>query len=210
MILVLDHYDSFTYNLVQMLGTLGARVEVRRHDAIDAAEVEAMAPRGIVLSPGPSHPDRATTSATVLRHVLGLETGAVLCPVLGVCLGHQILARVFGAAVERAPVPVHGKPSRIEHDGRGVFHGVPNPFEAVRYHSLAVVESTLPPELEPTARSADGVLMGLRVRTLPAEGVQFHPESILSPEGGTIMANFLRQTERRDARTAVRHGEGAG
>jgi anthranilate synthase/aminodeoxychorismate synthase-like glutamine amidotransferase len=195
MILVLDNYDSFTYNLVQILGALGADVEVRRNDAVDEDAVAAMAPAGVVLSPGPSHPDNAGNSTAIVRRLLGLDTGVVVCPVLGVCLGHQIITRVFGAAVERAPAPVHGKTARIEHDGRGVFRNVPVPFVAVRYHSLAVVESTLPPELAVTARSEDGVIMGVRAAALPAEGVQFHPESILTTEGRTILANFLAVVE---------------
>ena len=195
MILVIDNYDSFTYNLVQLLAGLGADVEVRRNDAVDADGVAAMAPAGVVLSPGPSHPDNAGNSAAIVRRVLGLDSGIVICPVLGVCLGHQVIARVFGAAVERAPVPVHGKVVRIEHDGRTIFGNVPSPFDAVRYHSLAVDESTLPPELGVTARSDDGVVMGVRLAGLPAEGVQFHPESILTTEGRTILANFLAGTE---------------
>lgn len=193
MILVIDNYDSFTFNLVQLLGTLGADVEVARNDAIDAAGVEALAPQGIIISPGPSHPDNTANAGAVLRRALGLDGGEVLCPVLGVCLGHQLLGRVFGARVERAPEPMHGRPSRITHDGRGVFVDVPQPFEAGCYYSLAVVESTLPSELVVSARDDRGVIMGLRHATLPAHGVQFHPESIMTEPGERILANFLSQ-----------------
>ncbi|MFN2431618.1 MAG: aminodeoxychorismate/anthranilate synthase component II [Gemmatimonadota bacterium] len=195
MILVVDNYDSFSYNLVQLLGELGSEVQVRRNDALDADGVAEMAPAGVVLSPGPSHPDRAGNSATIARRVLGLDAGVVVCPVLGVCLGHQVIARIFGAAVGRAPAPVHGKLARIEHDGAGIFANLALPLDAVRYHSLTVDESTLPPELRVTARSEDGVIMGLRHAWLPAEGVQFHPESILTSEGGAMLSNFLALVE---------------
>lgn len=186
MIVVIDNYDSFTYNLVQMLATLGAEVEVYRNDAITADEVAARRPAGVVISPGPCGPAEARNAPEIVRRM------ASRCPLLGVCLGHQIIADVFGARVGRAPKPVHGKADRISHDSRGVFTNVPTPFQAVRYHSLAVIESTLPPELQVTARSEDGVVMGLRHASLPLEGVQFHPESILTTEGPTIMSNFLR------------------
>jgi anthranilate synthase component 2 len=193
MILVLDNYDSFTYNLVQLLGSLGAEVEVIRNDALDAAGLEALRPRGLIVSPGPSHPDKTGNAAQVVRRALGIEGGEVLCPVLGVCLGHQLLGRVFGARVEPAPEPMHGRPARVTHDGRGVFVDVPLPFEAGCYFSLAVVESTLAPEVLVTARDQTGVVMGLRHRTLPAEGVQFHPESIMTEDGERILHNFLSQ-----------------
>ena len=193
MILVIDNYDSFTFNLVQLLGTLGADVEVARNDAIDASGVEALRPQGIIISPGPSHPDNTANAGSIMRRALGLDGGNVLCPVLGVCLGHQLLGRVFGAKVERAPEPMHGRPSRITHDGRGVFVDVPQPFEAGCYYSLAVVESTLPAELVVSARDDRGVIMGLRHATLPAHGVQFHPESIMTEPGERILANFLSQ-----------------
>jgi anthranilate synthase/aminodeoxychorismate synthase-like glutamine amidotransferase len=185
-ILVIDNYDSFTYNLVQMLGALGAEVEVHRSDAITADEAVARGPAGVVISPGPCGPAEARNSPAIVRRL------ATICPVLGVCLGHQVIAEVFGGETGRAPEPVHGKLARITHDGRGVFTNVPVPFEAVRYHSLMVIGSSLPPELTVTARSEDGVIMGLRHATLPVEGVQFHPESILTQEGETMLSNFLR------------------
>lgn len=186
MILMIDNYDSFTYNIVQMLGALGADVEVYRSDAITADEVLAREPAGVVISPGPCGPLEAKNSIDVVK------TMAPVCPVLGVCLGHQVIAAAFGARVERAPGPMHGKTSQVEHDSQGVFTNVINPFEAGRYHSLAVVEETLPAELSVTARSDDGVVMGLRHSEYPLEGVQFHPESILTPEGEMVLANFLR------------------
>jgi anthranilate synthase/aminodeoxychorismate synthase-like glutamine amidotransferase len=191
MILVLDNYDSFTFNLVQLLGALGADVEVVRNDALDADRFQALGPAGLIVSPGPSHPDRTGNAGAIVRRALGLDGGDVVCPVLGVCLGHQLLGRIFGAAVDRAPEPVHGRPARVRHDGRGVFVDVPLPFEAGCYYSLAIVESTLPAELEVSARDDAGVIMGVRHATLPAEGVQFHPESIMTEAGERILANFL-------------------
>lgn len=187
MILVIDNYDSFTYNLVQMLGALGADVEVARNDALDAPRVLAMGPAGVVISPGPCGPAEAGNAPGILTAAAGADI-----PVLGVCLGHQILGAAFGARVERAPAPMHGRTSPIEHDGEGVFTNLPNPFEAGRYHSLAVVEESLPEEVRVSARSPDGVVMGLRHASLPLEGVQFHPESILTPDGEMILFNFLR------------------
>jgi anthranilate synthase/aminodeoxychorismate synthase-like glutamine amidotransferase len=200
MILVVDNYDSFTWNLVQLLLVQGAEVDVRRNDAITAEEVEALAPAGILISPGPCGPAEAGAAPAIVRRMAGRV------PIFGVCLGHQVIAHVFGARVERAPEPVHGKAARIEHDRRGVFANVPSPFSAVRYHSLCVPESSLPPELAVTARSADGVVQGLRHRTLPLEGVQFHPESILTESGGTIVANFLREATHPTAGWRARAG----
>jgi anthranilate synthase/aminodeoxychorismate synthase-like glutamine amidotransferase len=194
MILVIDNYDSFTFNLVQLLGGLGVDTEVARNDEIDAADVAQLRPAGIVISPGPSHPDRAGNAGAVVRRALGLDGDEIVCPVLGVCLGHQLLGRVFGAAVEPAPEPAHGRPAKVTHDGRGVFVDMPQPFEAGCYYSLAVVESTLPPELAVSARDEGGVIMGLRHATLPAEGVQFHPESIMTEAGQRMLGNFLAAT----------------
>jgi anthranilate synthase/aminodeoxychorismate synthase-like glutamine amidotransferase len=184
-ILVIDNYDSFTYNLVQLLGELGATVEVARNDRISAAEVAARAPAAIVVSPGPCTPREAGVSCEVIRAC----GGAV--PILGVCLGHQCIAAAFGGEIVRAGRLMHGKVSAITHDGRGVFTGLPNPFPATRYHSLAVRRETLPPDLEETARAEDGEIMGLRHRSWPVEGVQFHPESILTRDGRQLLANFL-------------------
>jgi len=194
-ILVVDNYDSFTFNLVQALEAAGAKLLVRRNDAIDRAGIERLADaggasgsplRGVVVSPGPGSPERAGVSVEAIR-----VAAARSIPLLGVCLGHQSLAAAFGAAIVRAPTLVHGEATPVEHDGTGLLRGVPSPFAAGRYHSLCVYEATLPPELVVTARSADGVIMGLRHVVLPLEGVQFHPESVLTPEGPRILANFL-------------------
>jgi anthranilate synthase/aminodeoxychorismate synthase-like glutamine amidotransferase len=187
MILVIDNYDSFTYNLVDLLAVLGADVVVRRNDVVDADAAMALGPAGVVVSPGPCGPAQAGNAPAIVRRAADREI-----PVLGVCLGHQIIGHVFGATVARAPRPMHGKTTHVEHDSRGIFTNVPTPFDAGLYHSLAVMEETLPPELSVTARSAEGVVMGIRHRSLPVEGVQFHPESILTPDGETILANFLR------------------
>jgi anthranilate synthase component 2 len=185
MILVIDNYDSFTYNLVQYLGELGATLEVARNDALDVDAIVRLAPERIVISPGPGNPDQAGVSLDVIRR-LGPTT-----PILGVCLGHQAIGQAFGATVARARVQMHGKTSDIRHDGRGVFAGLSNPFVATRYHSLVVLPDTVPADLEVTARAEDGEVMGLRHRRYPVEGVQFHPESILTIEGKRLLANFL-------------------
>jgi anthranilate synthase component II len=189
-VFLVDNYDSFTYNLAQELGELGADVTVRRHDAFTVEEVETDPPDGIVISPGPGTPAEAGLSGEVIR------TFAERVPILGVCLGHQCIGEVFGGKVVRAPELFHGKTSRIEHDGQGVFAGLPQPFEATRYHSLVLAPDSLPSELEVTATVAAGdgsrLVMGVRHRTLPLEGVQFHPESILTTVGMDLLGNFLR------------------
>ena len=186
MVCVIDNYDSFTYNLVQYLGELGADVQVMRNDTVSVETVAAAKPDRIVISPGPGRPEQAGVTMAVIRH-LGQRT-----PILGVCLGHQAIGAVFGGAVVRAGVPMHGKTSTIEHDGRGVFSGIRGPFVASRYHSLVVSDEALPSELEVTARTReDNEVMGLRHRTWPVYGVQFHPESILTGEGHRILRNFL-------------------
>jgi len=192
MLLLIDNYDSFTYNLVQYFGQLGAQVEVRRNDAITLDDITAFAPSHLVISPGPCTPNEAGISLAAIREFAGK------IPILGVCLGHQAIAQAFGGKVIRARQVMHGKTSVIGHDGRGVFHALNNPLTVTRYHSLLVEESTLPAEFEisawtlPTDGSAREI-MGLRHRTLPLEGVQFHPESILSEQGLELLANFLRQ-----------------
>jgi anthranilate synthase/aminodeoxychorismate synthase-like glutamine amidotransferase len=183
-VVVIDNYDSFTYNLVQYLGELGAEVAVRRHDAVDVAGVEALGPTHLVISPGPKTPDEAGISVDAIRALAGRV------PILGVCLGHQAIGQAFGARVVRGREPVHGKTSRIHHDGRTVFSGLEDPMVATRYHSL-VVDPDLAPDLELTAWCDDDVVMGVRHRTLPVEGVQFHPESILTGSGKTLLSNFL-------------------
>jgi para-aminobenzoate synthetase component 2 len=184
-ILVVDNYDSFVYNLVQYLGQLGVECEVRRNDEIDLAAVGALRPAGILLSPGPGTPDRAGICLDLIRRY------ADQVPIFGVCLGHQAFGEAFGATVTRAPELLHGKTSLVSHSGVGVLTGLPDPFTATRYHSLAVVESTLPPEIEVTGRTESGVVMAMRHRTLPIEGVQFHPESVLTQGGHLMLANWL-------------------
>jgi anthranilate synthase component II len=186
MILVVDNYDSFTYNLVQYLGELGAEVKVVRNDEITLAQIEALKPERILVSPGPCSPTEAGISCDVIRHF-----GSRL-PLFGVCLGHQAIGQVYGGRVVRAGRLMHGKTSPIEHTGQGVLAGMPNPFEAIRYHSLLVERATLPAELELTAWTAEGEIMGVQHRTFPVVGVQFHPESILTQDGKRILQNFLR------------------
>jgi len=188
MVLVIDNYDSFTYNLVQYLGELGAEVRVMRNDVVSLDDVVNAKADRIVISPGPGRPEAAGVTMSVIRR-LGETT-----PILGVCLGHQAIGAVFGGEVVRAGVPMHGKTSTIEHDGQGVFSGIAGPFVASRYHSLVVAEAGLPAELEITARTReDANIMGLRHKTWPVHGVQFHPESILTGEGKHILRNFLER-----------------
>ena len=186
MLLVIDNYDSFTYNLVQYFGELGADPQVKRNDAITPDEVEKMKPQKIVISPGPGRPEEAGISMELIR-----EFGGKI-PILGVCLGHQCMGEVYGGKVVRAGRLMHGKTSPIQHDGKGVFQGLPNPFEATRYHSLIVEKNSVPSCLEVCAKTAEGEIMGLRHREYPVHGVQFHPESILSKEGKDLLANFLK------------------
>ncbi len=188
-VLVVDNYDSFTYNLVQYLGELGADLDVVRNDVAPVDELLERAPDRVLVSPGPCTPNEAGVSVEAMRRFP--EAGV---PTLGVCLGHQSLARAYGGAVVRH-VPVHGKTTEIEHDGRGVYAGLPDPLVVGRYHSLVVAEDGLPAELEPTSRGG-GVLMGVRHRSLPVEGVQFHPESVLTEHGRELLANFLGQQAR--------------
>jgi anthranilate synthase/aminodeoxychorismate synthase-like glutamine amidotransferase len=196
MILMIDNYDSFTYNLVQVLATAGAEVEVVRNDAASVEALLAREPEGIVLSPGPGRPEDAGVCLDLLR-----ERARI--PLLGVCLGHQALGLAFGATVDRAPRLMHGKTSPVRHRDVGIFAGLPDPFEATRYHSLEVKEGTLPPELEPLAWADDGTLMGMRHRELPYWGVQFHPESVLTGAGPHLLGNFLDLCQR------ARRAEGA-
>jgi anthranilate synthase component II len=186
MILVIDNYDSFTWNLVQYFGELGAEVRVVRNDEVDAAGIAAMRPAKLVLSPGPCTPSEAGITLTAIREFAGK------LPILGVCLGHQAIGQAFGGEVVHAGKVMHGKTSTIRHDGRGVFLGVPNPFAATRYHSLAIRRASLPGCLEVTAESEDGEIMGVRHRSLAVEGVQFHPESILSEHGHALLRNFAQ------------------
>ena len=188
MILVIDNYDSFTYNLVQYLGGLGAELHVVRNDAVDTEGVAALRPERIVISPGPGTPDDAGVSLDLIRR-LGEHT-----PILGVCLGHQAIGQAFGGTVARAKAQMHGKTSDIRHDGRGVFAGLSNPLTATRYHSLVILPHTVPADLEVTAWAEDGEIMGVRHRRWPVEGVQFHPESILTVEGKRLLGNFLGRT----------------
>lgn len=184
-VLLIDNYDSFTYNLYQYLGELGAQVEVVRNDEVTLEDIAEMAPDHIIISPGPGNPDDAGISKDVIRRFAGEV------PILGVCLGHQCIGEVYGGVVEGAGEILHGKVSKITHDGRGVFAGIPSPIEATRYHSLAIRQDSVPDVLEVSARSESGIIMGVRHRELRVEGVQFHPESILTPAGHDILRNFL-------------------
>lgn len=185
-VLVIDNYDSFTYNIVQYLGELGAEIIVRRSDEVTVEEIEnELKPDRILISPGPGTPDDAGVSTAVLKHFSGR------IPMLGVCLGHQAIGQIYGGKVIRAPFPVHGKPAEITHDGKGVFAGLSDNFKAGRYHSLIVERESLPDELEISAETADGLIMGLRHKSYKLEGVQFHPESVLTDEGKKLLQNFL-------------------
>ena len=193
MVFVLDNYDSFTYNLVQYLGELGAQVEVRRNNEVTVGEIEAMHPERIVLSPGPCTPQEAGISIELILHFAGKSKRSV--PLLGVCLGHQAIGAAFGGQVVRAKNLMHGKTSQVEHDGKTIFRGLSSPMTATRYHSLIVSENGLPDDLEVSAWTVDKdgtrVIMGLRHKNFPVEGVQFHPESVLTDEGKKLVANFL-------------------
>jgi len=186
MILMIDNYDSFTYNLVQYLGELGAQIEVRRNDQTTLEEIERMSPERIVISPGPKTPNEAGLCLELIKKFAGR------LPILGVCLGHQAIGQAFGGKVIRAPQVMHGKTSLVAHDGKTIFAGLPNPFPATRYHSLIVERESLPRSLEISATSPDGLIMGLRHREMKLEGVQFHPESVLTAVGKQLLANFLK------------------
>ena len=189
MILLIDNYDSFTYNLYQYLCELGAELTVARNDSLILKDAEAMAPQGIVISPGPCTPKDAGISNDVIRRF------GTRVPILGVCLGHQCVGYAYGGTVDRAGEIMHGKTSFIHHDGKGVFKGIPSPFEAIRYHSLAVVTSEVPDCLEVSAWTEKGIIMGLRHKEYPVEGVQFHPESIMTPVGKDVLRNFLDKVD---------------
>jgi anthranilate synthase/aminodeoxychorismate synthase-like glutamine amidotransferase len=203
MLLLIDNYDSFTFNLYQYLCELGAQVEVARNDALSVAQVTALAPDAIVLSPGPGEPDGAGVCVELVR----AQAGRV--PILGVCLGHQAIGRAFGARVGRAPELRHGKTSLVFHDGRGLYAGVDSPFEAVRYHSLVVTRDSMPASLRITAQTSDGLIMGLRHRELDVEGVQFHPESILTVPGKQLLRNFLARADRNGSPVSAPVGAAA-
>jgi anthranilate synthase/aminodeoxychorismate synthase-like glutamine amidotransferase len=196
MILVIDNYDSFTYNLVQYLGELGAVVEVHRNDQLDVEGVVARDPEGILISPGPGTPNEAGITLSVIRQLAGRY------PIFGVCLGHQAIGQVYGGSVVRAPRLMHGRTSPIEHNGQGVFAGLPSPFIATRYHSLIVQRDTIGSELEVTAWTQTGEVMGLRHKTLEVEGVQFHPESFLTEHGHAMLQTFLNRTPEQGRRLA--------
>ncbi|MGI8757083.1 MAG: anthranilate synthase component II [Acidimicrobiales bacterium] len=190
MILMIDNFDSFTYNLVQYLGEMGEELVVKRNDEISLEEIEAMAPEQIIVSPGPCSPSEAGISVAAIQRFAGA------IPLFGVCLGQQAIGQAFGGRIVRAQTLMHGKTSPIHHDGRGVFAGMPQDFPATRYHSLVIENATLPAELEVSARTPDGEIMGVRHKTLPIEGVQFHPESILTEGGKRILKNFVEQNRK--------------
>jgi anthranilate synthase component 2 len=185
MIFVLDNYDSFTYNLVQYMGELGAEMTIRRNDELTVEEVEALTPERVLLSPGPCTPQEAGILIPLIQRLAGKV------PILGVCLGHQAIGAAFGGDVVRAPQLMHGKTSAVDHDGKSIFAGIASPMTCTRYHSLIVKEETLPDELEVSARSSDGIIMGLRHRAYQVEGVQFHPESVLTQDGKRLIQNFM-------------------
>jgi len=184
-VLLVDNYDSFTYNLAQALAILGAEVAVKRHDEISVAEAIAFAPTHLIISPGPGRPENAGISIDLIKAMMGR------IPILGVCLGHQAIAQALGGTIDAAHVLMHGKSSPVYHDGRTLFEGLPNPFNAGRYHSLSVSEQRLPEELAVSAYTSDGEIMAVRHRSFPTEGVQFHPESVLTPEGDRLLRNFM-------------------
>ncbi len=184
-VLLVDNYDSFTYNLAQALAIIGAEVTVKRHDEISVAEAIASAPTHLIISPGPGRPENAGISIDLIKAMIGQV------PILGVCLGHQAIAQALGGTINAAQVLMHGKSSPVYHDGRTLFEGLPNPFNAGRYHSLSVSEQRLPEQLLVSAYTSDGEIMGVRHRSLPIEGVQFHPESVLTPEGDRLLRNFM-------------------
>ncbi len=186
MILVIDNYDSFTYNLVQLLGTLTPEIEVRRNDAIDIDGIIALRPRGILISPGPGRPEGAGITVPVIRSL------GPTVPILGVCLGHQAIGLAYGGSIVHAPSLVHGKTSLVTHDGGPLYRDMPNPFRATRYHSLVIAGEHVPSELDVTARTQDGIIMGVRHRRYPVEGLQFHPESVLTEGGETMLRNWLK------------------
>lgn len=197
MIFILDNYDSFTYNLVQYMGELGAELVVHRNDQITCDQIEELAPEKIVISPGPCTPDVAGISLEIVKRFAGKVS------ILGVCLGHQSIGQAFGGVVSRAPYIMHGKTSQIHHDGADIYAGLPNPFTATRYHSLIVERDSVPDCLQIVAETEDGLVMGLRHRNMPVEGMQFHPESILTSEGKRLLGNFLQAPTQSPANTEV-------
>ena len=197
MIFILDNYDSFTYNLVQYMGELGAELVVHRNDQITCDQIEELAPEKIVISPGPCTPDVAGISLEMVKRFAGKVS------ILGVCLGHQSIGQAFGGVVSRAPYIMHGKKSQIHHDGAGIYAGLPNPFTATRYHSLIVERDSVPDCLQIVAETEDGLVMGLRHRDMPVEGMQFHPESLLTSEGKRLLGNFLQAPTQSPANTEV-------